>query len=48
MAERYYQPEIECAPREKIIALQNERLVKQVKHVSVGIVSHKSLIGTQP
>ena len=33
MAERYYQPEIECAPREEIIALQNERLVKQVKHV---------------
>ena len=33
MAERYYQPEIECAPREKMIALQNERLVKQVKHV---------------
>ena len=33
MAERYYQPEIECAPREEMIALQNERLVKQVKHV---------------
>jgi len=31
--ERYYQPEIECAPREEITALQNERLVKQVKHV---------------
>ena len=31
--ERYYQPEIECASREEIIALQNERLVKQVKHV---------------
>ncbi|MBQ7777439.1 MAG: phenylacetate--CoA ligase [Oscillibacter sp.] len=31
--ERYYQPEIECAPREEMIALQNERLVKQVKHV---------------
>lgn len=29
----YYQPEIETAPREKILALQNERLVKQVKHV---------------
>ena len=31
--ERYYQPEIECAPREQIKALQDERLVKQVKHV---------------
>ncbi len=31
--ERYYQQEIECAPREEIIRLQNERLVKQVKHV---------------
>ena len=31
--ERYYQPEIECAPREEMIKLQNERLVKQVKHV---------------
>jgi len=31
--ERYYQPEIECASREEMIALQNERLVKQVKHV---------------
>ena len=31
--ERSYQPEIECAPREEMIALQNERLVKQVRHV---------------
>ena len=31
--ERYYQPEIECASREEIVALQNERLVNQVKHV---------------
>ena len=31
--ERYYQEEIECAPREKIIQIQNERLVRQVKHV---------------
>lgn len=30
---RYYQPEIECAKREDMIKLQNERLVKQVKHV---------------
>ena len=31
--ERYYQPEIECASRETIKALQDERLVAQVKHV---------------
>ena len=31
--ERYYQPEIECASREQILAWQNERLVKQVKYV---------------
>ena len=31
--ENYYQPEIECASREQIRKWQNERLVKQVKHV---------------
>ncbi|MCR5306535.1 MAG: phenylacetate--CoA ligase [Oscillospiraceae bacterium] len=31
--ERYYQPDIECASREQMIALQNEKLVKQVQHV---------------
>ncbi len=31
--ERYYQPEIECAPREEIVAIQNEKLVRQVRHV---------------
>ncbi len=31
--ERYYQKEIECASAEKIRELQDERLVKQVKHV---------------
>ncbi len=30
---RYYQKEIECASREEMVALQNERLVAQVKHV---------------
>ncbi len=29
----YFQPEIECASREQIKAWQDERLVKQVKHV---------------
>ena len=31
--ERYYQQEIETADREQILAWQNERLVKQVRHV---------------
>ena len=31
--ERYFQQEIECAPIEKIKALQNEKLLKQVRHV---------------
>ena len=31
--ENYYQPEIECASRESIQKLQDERLVAQVKHV---------------
>ena len=31
--ERYYQKEIECASREQIRAWQDERLVKQVRHV---------------
>ena len=29
----YYQPEIETASREQLLAWQNERLVKQVNHV---------------
>ena len=31
--ERYYQPDIETASREQILTWQNERLVKQVRHV---------------
>lgn len=31
--ERYYQKEIECAPRETIRQIQSEKLVAQVKHV---------------
>ncbi len=29
----YFQQEIECAPREQILAMQNEKLLKQVQHV---------------
>ena len=31
--EHYYQPEIKCAPREEILRIQNERLLRQVRHV---------------
>ena len=31
--ERYYQEDIECASRETIVSIQNEKLVKQVQHV---------------
>ena len=31
--ERYFQEDIECASREKIKAIQDERLVNQVRHV---------------
>lgn len=31
--ERYFQEDIECAPREKILALQNEKLLAQVRNV---------------
>jgi len=31
--ERYYQPEMECASREEMRAIQNERFLRQVKHV---------------
>ena len=31
--ERYFQQEIECASREEMIAIQNRKLVEQVKHV---------------
>lgn len=33
MMERYYQPELERMPREEMIALQNEKLLRQVRHV---------------
>ena len=35
--ERYYQEEIECAPREKIVEIQNEKLVPEVQTLMVCI-----------
>ena len=42
--EHYYQREIECAPREQILAWQNERLVKQVKHVYDNVPYYRKLM----
>jgi len=42
--ERYYQPEIECASVEQIKAWQNEKLVKQVKHVYDNVPYYRNLM----
>ena len=42
--EHYYQPEIECASREQIRAWQDERLVKQVRHVYEHVPYYRSLM----
>ncbi len=42
--ENYYQPEIECASREQIKAWQDERLVKQVKHVYDNVPYYKKMM----
>ena len=39
--ERYFQPEIECASREQIKSGQDERLVKQVRHVWDNVPSYR-------
>lgn len=42
--ENYYQKEIECASREEILKLQNERLVKQVHHVYENVPYYRKLM----
>ncbi len=42
--EHYYQPEIECASREQIRAWQDERLVKQVRHVYEHVPYYRNLM----
>ena len=41
---RYYQPEIETAPREKILAIQNEKIVRQVRHVWDNVPYYRDLM----
>ena len=40
----YYQPEIETASREKIIEIQNEKIVKQVRHVYDNVPYYRDLM----
>lgn len=40
----YFQKEIETASREEIIAIQNEKIVKQVKHVYDNVPYYKNLM----
>ena len=40
----YYQPEIECASVEELKAIQNEKLVKQVKHVYDNVAYYRNLM----
>ena len=42
--EHYYQPEIECASQEQIRVWQDERLVKQVKHVYDNVPYYRNLM----
>ncbi|MDR1135646.1 MAG: phenylacetate--CoA ligase [Clostridiales Family XIII bacterium] len=47
----YYQPEMECASRENMRALQSERLVKTVKHVYENVAYYRKLMdekGVEP
>ena len=41
---RYYQPEIETASREEILRIQNEKIVKQVKHVYENVKYYRDLM----
>ena len=40
----YYQKEIETASREEILAIQNEKIVKQVKHVYDNVAYYRKLM----
>ncbi len=40
----YYQPEIETASREKILEIQNEKIVKQVRHVYDNVKYYRDLM----
>ena len=41
---KYYQEEIETASREEILKIQNEKIVKQVKHVYENVPYYRNLM----
>ena len=41
---KYFQPEIETAPREEILKIQNEKIVKQVRHVYENVKYYRDLM----
>lgn len=43
----YFQPEIETASREKILDIQNEKIVKQVRHVYDNVKYYRKLMDAQ-
>ncbi len=43
----YFQPEIETASREKILDIQNEKIVKQVRHVYDNVKYYRDLMDAQ-
>ena len=44
MENRYYQPEVETMPVDRIKALQSEKLVKQVRHVYENVAYYRNLM----
>ncbi len=40
----YYQPEIECASADELLVIQNEKLVKQVRHVYENVEYYRKLM----
>ncbi|MDO4650514.1 MAG: phenylacetate--CoA ligase, partial [Eubacteriales bacterium] len=44
MEQRYFQEQIETASREEILAIQNERIQKQVKHVYENVEYYRNLM----
>ena len=42
--QNYYQPEFECASQDEMRAIQNEKLVKQVKHVYDNVEYYRKLM----
>ena len=44
MMKRYFQPEIETASRDRILEIQNEKIVRQVRHVYDNVAYYRNLM----